>query len=485
MILNEEVEVKWNYKTRKHYESKGYKFTGYRKPFTVKVSDLPTTSHRKLEVKCDYCDKIYEAKYVFIVEGREAGVIKEACSDCRHLKQSEVKYGELRTVGNTPELLQTYSDKNTLDPNRLTLYSGKRVWWNCKNGHDYLTTVNKRSSHDCPYCKNRKVWVGYNDLASQFPAILEYWDHDKNKLKPTELVAGSHKKVYLKCGTCTGEWLSKVYDAVKDTGEAYCPYCSNDRVLTGFNDFATRKPEFLDEWFCDKSQPENTLHNSSFPIKWKCRDCKNIFARSPDSRKTDYCPYCSGAELKKGFNDITVTNILGAKDWSNENAITADNFTRFSQEIAYWKCVTCSHEWKEEIRTKLHRKVGCPNCSLSSGERQVKKLLLELNVKFEEEFIFKDLKGIGDRALRFDFAIFNKNNKLVGIIEYDGGQHFKSVDFYGGKKTLQRIQKHDTIKNVYCLANKIPLLRLRYTISEQELVEETVKFVKDITKEEK
>lgn len=37
---NQLVEVKWNSKTRKYYESKGYSFTNYGDVFFVKAKDL-------------------------------------------------------------------------------------------------------------------------------------------------------------------------------------------------------------------------------------------------------------------------------------------------------------------------------------------------------------------------------------------------------------------------------------------------------------
>lgn len=48
-------------------------------------------------------------------------------------------------------------------------------------------------------------------------------------------------------------------------------------------------------------------------------------------------------------------------------------------------------------------------------------------------------------------------------IEYDGKQHFKAVDFFGGEKGLIETQKRDKEKNNYCLKNGIYLFRIPYT----------------------
>ena len=48
-------------------------------------------------------------------------------------------------------------------------------------------------------------------------------------------------------------------------------------------------------------------------------------------------------------------------------------------------------------------------------------------------------------------------------IEYDGVQHFKSVEYFGGDITLKNTIKRDNIKNVFCSSKGITLLRIPYT----------------------
>ncbi|MDY0268822.1 hypothetical protein [Trichloromonas sp.] len=47
-------------------------------------------------------------------------------------------------------------------------------------------------------------------------------------------------------------------------------------------------------------------------------------------------------------------------------------------------------------------------------------------------------------------------------IEYDGEQHFKTKEIWGGKTQLKIIKKRDQIKNEYCKNNNINLLRIKY-----------------------
>ena len=60
---NQLIEIKWQNKTRKYYESKGYLFTNYGDSFFVKAKDLPKSSNVKVEVICDFCKEKYYPSY--------------------------------------------------------------------------------------------------------------------------------------------------------------------------------------------------------------------------------------------------------------------------------------------------------------------------------------------------------------------------------------------------------------------------------------
>lgn len=99
---------------------------------------------------------------------------------------------------------------------------------------------------------------------------------------------------------------------------------------------------------------------------------------------------------------------------------------------------------------------------MSKGEDKIAKLLTDARIKFKREVSFPDLKNFGGHSLRFDFAIY-KGNALIGLIEYDGEQHFKQVKKY--QKTIvdfKMTQERDRRKNAYCLAKGIPLIRVPY-----------------------
>ena len=149
--------------------------------------------------------------------------------------------------------------------------------------------------------------AGINDLATLEPLLVKQWSK-KNKIKPTEVSIGSHKKVIWRCKK-GHEWEAAVKSrTINKTG---CPYCSYNKVLAGFNDFATLMPDIAAEW-SDRNYPLLPTQVTVFVNRkawWKCKDCGRewntlISTRSGGSK----CPYCSGYIFLKGFSDLQTTH---------------------------------------------------------------------------------------------------------------------------------------------------------------------------------
>lgn len=99
----------------------------------------------------------------------------------------------------------------------------------------------------------------------------------------------------------------------------------------------------------------------------------------------------------------------------------------------------------------------------SKGEQKIREILLKNKIPFKTEVSFKNLTGANGILLRFDFAVFNKNKKLVALIEFDGEQHFEFTPyFHKTKADFRRQLEWDRKKNKFCLLNRIPLIRIPY-----------------------
>ena len=100
---------------------------------------------------------------------------------------------------------------------------------------------------------------------------------------------------------------------------------------------------------------------------------------------------------------------------------------------------------------------------MSKAEGKIMKLLDAGRLNYKREVIFKDLKGKKNIPLRFDFAIYNQDWKLVVLLELDVYQHFIYPNkFHKTRSDFLQAKERDRIKNKFCLLNKIPLIRIPY-----------------------
>lgn len=102
-------------------------------------------------------------------------------------------------------------------------------------------------------------------------------------------------------------------------------------------------------------------------------------------------------------------------------------------------------------------------CLISYGETYISKLLDINNINYKQQYSFDDLRSKNNIPLRFDFAIFDNNNNLSYLIEFDGKGHYTEPTGNWTNYSLEEIQARDQQKNEYCLLHNILLKRIPYT----------------------
>ena len=179
------------------------------------------------------------------------------------------------------------------------------------------------------------------------------------------------------------------------------------------------------------------------------------------------------------------TSIANTKDWTDYVSDYGVEFLRQSHmnDKGQWlwecRCGLCG-----DIFIALPAKVNnghitsCGCRIQSAGEECIEKILNDMKINFETQYTFEDCRYI--YLLRFDFAII-QNDKLLGLIEYDGKQHFEPVELFGGQAGFEETKKRDAIKNAYCQSHKIPLLRLPYTLSIEEIKQRIYEYYLSVT----
>lgn len=132
----------------------------------------------------------------------------------------------------SPKLTEQWNrEKNgALCPERVSVFSNRRVWWKCSLGHEWQAKISDRVTNrsNCPYCTNRRVLSGFNDLKTVEPLVAAQWHPSKNEpLEPTMVLPGSTKRVWWQC--CDGhEWKAVIYSRT-GAQKCGCPVCAGKR----------------------------------------------------------------------------------------------------------------------------------------------------------------------------------------------------------------------------------------------------------------
>ena len=202
-------------------------------------------------------------------------------------------------------------DRNlSITPSQLTLGSDIKAWWKCNNGHEWYASIAHRThGRGCPYCSNKKVLRGYNDLQTCNPTLSNEWHYDNNNgLTPADVTPSSDKKVWWRCNK-GHEWEATIGSRNRGSG---CPYCSGRMVLEGYNDLQTVDPALAKEWHYERNScltPANVTSGSNKKVWWKCS--KGHEWQAMINSRTDGCgcPICS-SERKTSFPEYSIVYYL-------------------------------------------------------------------------------------------------------------------------------------------------------------------------------
>ena len=115
------------------------------------------------------------------------------------------------------------------------------------------------------------------------------------------------------------------------------------------------------------------------------------------------------------------------------------------------RCLRCGRLVTQTAASHLAGK-GCKYCNVSKLENQVGRMLAETAISFEEQKTFDWLVYKGKLYLDFYLPSFNV------AIECQGGQHFRPIAHFGGKKAYDETVTRDTEKKRICEEHGIRLL---------------------------
>lgn len=237
-----------------------------------------------------------------------------------------------------------------------------------------------------------------------------------------------------------------------------CRVCS---IIHVSNSIRSTKAEFIKQALVvhgDKYK-YNLVHyeNNKVKVKIICPE-HGVYLQSPGNHLLGSgCTICN---TSYGQRKLSTADFIDKAKKVHGNRYDY-NFAEYKKTNIRVVLVCAKHGIFKQTPEHHLRGQGCPKCGMlqSVGVQQIEYYLTKNNLQFKQEY---RIEGCKDKlALPFDFALL-QNQKLLGLIEFDGAQHYQPVKFYGGFKTLRYTQLHDLMKTLYCEANDIPLLRIPY-----------------------
>ncbi|QJX71480.1 hypothetical protein F-LCD7_0231 [Faustovirus] len=235
----------------------------------------------------------------------------------------------------------------------------------------------EKSKGGCPKCerdaKSKSNYrKDYGKKLTEYPEHadkLQFWAHSKNKLGPEHYSRCSSKKVWWKCKYYPDDerhyFEASVSCVISANSE--CPYCTNKRVLPGFNSFSSVKDFALywDQTLNPGIDPDYLPQATNKVVNLRCHiNPIHVFVmRVCNFRQGERCGICNGKTADETNSVATVYPEL-VKYW---NALKND---KEPEEVSYgsgipiwWDC-----PWDEKhvypLQPNLRSKsVCCPECT--------------------------------------------------------------------------------------------------------------------------
>ena len=325
-------------------------------------NNKPATALRKdwnsiVRWRCPTCENDYAA----IIRDREVG--DNSCPYCNDRKTLP-GYNDLATTD--PKLAKEYSPNNDRPLSEMRKSLIVRALWICPDcGNEYSANICDREVGDnsCPYCNDRKVLPGYNDLATTNPELAKELSTNNDK-SAVELRKTMAFPVLWICPDCGNEYSAVIRD--REVGDDSCPYCNDRKTLPGYNDLATTDPELAKEYSPNNDRPASDLRKTmAITALWICPECGGEYSAATRDREVgdDSCPYCNDRKTLPGYNDLATTDPDLAKEISPNNDRPASDLRKTMTITALWICPECGGEYSAVIRDREVGDDSCPYCN--------------------------------------------------------------------------------------------------------------------------
>lgn len=286
--------------------------------------------------------------------------------------------------------------------------------------------------------------MGYLKLTNEtFKERARQIHGDKYDYSKVEYGKNNKEKVCIICPE-HGEFWQRPNRHLRGDG---CPFCSSSKKMT--QDEFINKVNLIYKGKYDFSKA--IYVNTDAKVKCICPEHGEFWQTPHHLLKGVACERCGrkrASELKtKKASDEFIKKAIGIH--GNKYDYSKVEYVNNREKI----CIICPEhgEFWQTPNSHLSGQ-GCPKCNSSKLEREVRNFLTENKIQFEEQKSFEWLKNY--KKMKLDFFLPKYNI----AIECQGGQHFKPINFFGGKDGFLKIINRDKKKNELCKNNNVKIL---------------------------
>lgn len=289
----------------------------------------------------------------------------------------------------------------------------------------------------------------------------DFYDYSKSEY------INSRTKITIIC-PLHDEFSQMPNDHIRGSG---CPKCGTEKHVS-------KKRNIL----CDLIKKANDIHHNlydysnidvhismHYKVKILCKihgEFYQTFNQHINNKRG--CPKCGIDKHKDTLYDfIRKANLIHLYKY---------NYSKVQYINSRTKIIICPihGDFSQKPKAHINSEQGCPKCNQSKCEIKIGKFLDENAIAYEYQKKFNDCKY--KYVLPFDFYLSDYNI----CIEFDGEQHFKVVNYWGGEDGYLLRKDRDKIKTEYCINNNIKLIRIPYNVDFKDKLNNILKELKPL-----
>ena len=304
----------------------------------------------------------------------------------------------------------------------------------------------------CPICgditrarKKKKSTKQFIDEARKVHG--DRYDYSKTIYK------GTHNKVTITCRE-HGDFEQLASNHLKGNG---CPLCAGKNAVTMKNFVELARAIHGDKYGYDR-----VLFTKVSDKVWIYCPVHGWYQQSVSCHiiKKHGCRLCAAKELGESRIKSKVEFVRQAR------LIHGDKYDYSKAEYVNTRtkiliiCNECGREFWQTPQNHISKRAsGCPCRKEPKGEERIRKWLIDNDIKFIAQYKLpnEDL-FCSNKNLFVDFFL----PKHDIAIEFNGEQHYKPIDIFGGKERyVQQVERDNSLRQ-YCKEHKIRLIEIPY-----------------------